>query len=112
MWTEVVEKVFQCHETLGAILQLLELPSEADKVITFCNGNLARLKEHKSWSVRAKLTNSASEDMAVDLTIRLTWLVLSLGRILNNHLVTRGKKHINFVKEATEYDKSQQAGGS
>ena len=67
------------------------------------------LNKNEGLHDKVKPTSLSSIDMLINIEIRLTWLVLCLGRELNGYLLDHKKKKINFIKEATEYDREHRS---
>jgi hypothetical protein len=105
MWDQVVQYIFQIHDALYEALNFIEVPKDVKSIFAFTEKSFASLRSDFKWLGRVKLTNNSGLDLITSTVIRLTWLVLCLGRTINEARIRAGKKRIDFIKEATEYDK-------
>lgn len=104
-----LDLVLQIYQLLSESLFWIKVPQDVQNVLNFSNKAIGNIRKQKESLEKAKLELASSESILIGTVIRLTWLTLCLGRVMNNHLEDTNRKRMDFIKEATEYDREQRA---
>jgi hypothetical protein len=109
----VIKHIATTIDAAGKLLRYWELPPPLSQLYGFYIANMDRLllQENLDKWTKGRLDAFHNHEALVEDMVDLTWAVMKLASMINDHRAATGMKRIVFTQEATKLEQKRQADG-